>query len=65
MKGVSGRSPAVLLTRNEVAMAASDAMWELVVVTQALVAPIVHAFDREAVVAAASAYVYRADFDRA
>lgn len=38
VKGVSGRRP-VLLTRNEVDKAASDPLWSLVVVTQALVAP--------------------------
>lgn len=64
VKGVSGRRPSVLLTRNEVDKAAGDPLWSLVVVTQALVAPVVHEFDRNAVVDAARPYVYRADFDR-
>lgn len=61
VKGVSGRRPSVLLTRNEVNMAASDPRWTLVVVTQALVAPVVHEFDRAAVLDAAAPYVYRAE----
>ncbi len=64
VKGVSGRRPTVLLTRNEVDKAASDPLWSLVVVTQALVAPVVHEFDRDAVVVAASPYVYRAELDQ-
>lgn len=64
VKGVSGRHPSVLLTRNEIDKAAGDPLWSLVVVTQALVAPVVHEFDRNAVVHAASPYVYRAEFDR-
>jgi hypothetical protein len=64
VKGVFGRGPSVLLTRNEVDKAASDPLWSLVVVTQALVAPVVHEFDRNAVVDAASPYVYRAELDR-
>jgi len=64
VKGVSGRRPSVLLTRNEVDKAAGDPLWSLVVVTQVLVAPVVHEFDRDAVVGAASPYVYRAEFDR-
>ncbi|NMM24181.1 MAG: DUF3883 domain-containing protein [Phycicoccus sp.] len=64
VKGVSGRRPSVLLTRNEVDKAAGDPLWSLVVVTQALVAPVVHEFDRNAVVDAASPYVYRAELDR-
>lgn len=62
VKGVSDRQPSVLLTRNEVNVAAEDPRWLLVVVTQALVAPVVHTFDRAAVVDAATPYVYRADF---
>lgn len=61
VKGVSGRRPSVLLTHNEVSRAADDPLWSLVVVTQALVAPVVHEFERDAVVDAASPYVYRAD----
>lgn len=64
VKGVSGRRPSVLLARNEVDKAASDPLWSLVVVTQALVAPVVHEFNRDAVAIAASPYVYRAEFDR-
>ena len=64
VKGVSGRRPSVLLTRNEMDMAASDPLWSLVVVTQALVAPVVHEFDRDAVADAASPYVFRAELDR-
>jgi len=64
VKGVSGRRPSVLLTRNEVDKAASDPLWSLVVVTQALVALVVHEFNRDAVAIAASPYVYRAEFDR-
>lgn len=61
VKGVSGRKPSVLLTRNEVDTAAADPLWCLVVVTQALVAPVVHEFGRDAVAQAASPYVYRAE----
>lgn len=64
VKGLSGRGPSVLLTRNEVEKAVSDPLWSLVVVTQALVAPVVHDVDREAVARAALPYVYRADLDR-
>ncbi|MCY7402636.1 MAG: DUF3883 domain-containing protein [Nocardioides sp.] len=64
VKGVSGPHPSVLLTRNEIDKAASDPLWWLVVVTQALMAPAVHEFDRNAVVLAASPYVYRAELDR-
>jgi hypothetical protein len=65
VKGVSERRPLVLLTRNEVHKAASDPLWSLMVVAQALVAPVVHEFNRDAVVAAASPYLYRAELDRA
>ena len=54
----------MLLTRNEMEKAANDPLWSLVVVTQALVAPVVHVFDRDAVATAAVPYVYRADLDR-
>jgi len=64
VKGVFGRRPSVLLTRNEVDKAAADPLWSLVVVTQALVAPVVHEFGRNAVVDAASPYLYRAELDR-
>lgn len=64
VKGVSGRRPSVLLTSNEMDVAASDPLWSLIVVTQALVAPLVHEFDRAAVAVAASPYVFRAEFDR-
>lgn len=63
VKGVSGRRPSVLLTRNEMERAANDALWSLAVVTQALVAPIVHVFDRDVVATAAVPYVYRAELD--
>ena len=62
VKGVSRRRPSVLLTRNEVDKAASDPLWSLAVVAQALVAPVVHDFNRGAVASTASPYVYRADF---
>lgn len=61
VKGVSGRQPSVLLTRNEVRTAADDSLWSLVVVTQALVAPVVHEYGRDAVTKAATPYVYRAE----
>jgi len=64
VKGVSGRQPKVLLTRNEVNTAATDPLWSLVVVTQALIAPIPHEFGRDVVLQAASPYVYRADLDQ-
>ena len=64
VKGVSGRRPSVLLTRNEVDKA-TDPLWSLMVVTQALVAPTVHEFDRNAVTQAVSPYVYRAELDPA
>lgn len=64
VKGVSGRRPSVLLTRNELDKAAHDPLWSLVVVARALVAPVVHEFDRDAVMVAASPYVYRADLNR-
>ena len=64
VKGVSGRRPSVLLTRNEMDIAARDPLWSLMVVTQALVAPVVHEFDRDAVAVAASPYVFLAKFDR-
>lgn len=64
VKGVSGRRPSVLLTRNGMDKAASDPLWALVVVTRALVAPVVHEFTRDAIAIAASPYVYRAEFDR-
>lgn len=61
VKGVSGRQPSVLLTRNEVRTAADDPLWSLVVVTQALVAPVVHEYGRGAVTEVAIPYVYRAE----
>jgi hypothetical protein len=61
VKGVSGRKPSVLLTRNEVRTATDDPRWSLVVVTQALVAPVVHEFGRGAVTETAVPFVYRAD----
>jgi len=63
VKGVSGRRPSVLLTRNEMEKAASDPLWSLAVVTQALVAPAVHTFGRDEVLGTASPYVFRAEFD--
>ncbi|MDT5025418.1 MAG: hypothetical protein QOE61_1844 [Micromonosporaceae bacterium] len=61
VKGVSGQRPRVLLTRNEVAVAARDPMWKLLVVTRALVAPSLHEFDRGRVLEEATPYVYVAD----
>lgn len=60
VKGVSGRKPTILLTRNEFRAAERDSLWRLVVVTRALVAPSVHEFDREIAIEASEPYVYRA-----
>lgn len=61
VKGVSGRKPSVLLTRNEVDTAATDPLRSLPVLTQALVAPVVHEFNRNQVTRTTSPYVYRAE----
>lgn len=63
VKGVSGRRPTVLLTNNEIRHATNDPLWSLVVVTQALIAPTIHEFDRATVVEATIPYVYRAVLD--
>lgn len=63
VKGVSGRRPSILLTRNEYQAAEGDSLWRLFVVTRALVAPSVQEFDREAAIAASEPYVYRTRLD--
>ncbi|MDN5746817.1 MAG: DUF3883 domain-containing protein [Nocardioidaceae bacterium] len=59
VKGRSGKHPTVLLTANEVNTAQSDPLWELVIVTQALIDPQVKVVTREDVTAALEPYVYR------
>lgn len=59
VKGVSGREPIVLLTRNEYEKASSDHNWCLMVVTQALSKQIVHEYTAAEAVAACEPYVYR------
>ncbi len=60
VKGVSGPTPSVLLTRNEVAAAQTDEAWVLAVVTSATTQPKVQFFERDHVVAAADPIVFRA-----
>lgn len=59
VKGVSGRTPRILLTRNEFDVAGRDADWRLFVVTRALVDPRVSDFTREEVTQHAAAHVYK------
>lgn len=61
VKGVSGQRAKVLLTRNEVAVARSDPMWSLLVVTRALVRPNARSVDRDTALAAVEPFVYVAD----
>ncbi len=60
VKGVSSSMPSILLTRNELRRAETDAAWLLAVVTNALSdSPTLTEFDRETVTAAADPTVYR------
>lgn len=59
VKGVAGRKPSVLLTGNEYAVAKRDDRWRLVVVTRALISPLVQEVDRLEVVDAARPYLLR------
>jgi hypothetical protein len=59
VKGVSSSLPSILLTRNELRRAEQDASWSLAVVTTALSDPTLLEFERDAVIAAADATVFR------
>jgi hypothetical protein len=59
VKGVSSSMPSVVLTRNELRSARTDAAWRLAVVTSVLVSPTLTEYDREAVIAAADPTVFR------
>lgn len=61
VKGVSGTSPIVLLTANEIRGAEEESGWLLAVVTRALSDPQVAEFTADEALAVAVPYVYRAD----
>lgn len=63
VKGVSGKTPSILLTRNELRSAREVANWELAVVTQALAQPRLRIHSAAEVVGAAIGYVYQVDLD--
>lgn len=59
VKGVSSSMPSILLTRNELRTAERDPAWGLAVVTTALSNPTLLEFERDVVIAAAEATVFR------
>lgn len=61
VKGVAGRQPSVLLTKNEVRSAREDQNWELAVVTSALKNPRLSIYDPRDVLAQVEPYIYRLD----
>lgn len=64
VKGVSSSMLSILLTRNELRTAEQDPSWSLAVVTTALSNPTLREFEREAVIAAADATVFRVNLSR-
>jgi hypothetical protein len=61
VKGVTGKKPSILLTRNEYETAKADEHWRLAVVTMALTEPTVQVFNAAVGLECAEAYVYRVD----
>lgn len=64
VKGVAGRQPSILLTRNELRSAKEDKYWELAVVTSALTEPTLAVFPAEDVARSAEGYVYQVNLSR-
>jgi hypothetical protein len=65
VKGVAGRVPQVLVTRDELRSAGEDLEWLLVVVTDALTSPTSHEYGPEAVRRLAVPLAYEVDLSRA
>ncbi|PBC35780.1 hypothetical protein CJ178_30390 [Rhodococcus sp. ACPA4] len=61
VKGVSGPTPSILLTRNEVRSAYEDETWELAVVTRALTKPTLAVYLTSEVLEHAESFVYQVD----
>jgi hypothetical protein len=61
VKGVSGRRPLILLTRNEFEVAGQDPNWRLLVVTGALIDPQVHEYPPNIVGECSAPYAYKVD----
>ncbi|WP_214514793.1 protein NO VEIN domain-containing protein [Rhodococcus sp. WY5] len=61
VKGVSGPTPSILLTSNEIRSAREDENWELAVVTRALTKPTLAAYTASEVLEHAEGFVYRVD----
>jgi hypothetical protein len=61
VKGVTSRSPKVLLTANELRAARERPAWYLAVVTRALSDPNVTEYEAQCVIRAAKPYVYKLD----
>ncbi|WP_180819274.1 protein NO VEIN domain-containing protein [Gordonia terrae] len=61
VKGVAGRQPSILLTRNELRSAREDKYWELAIVTSALTEPTIAIFTAQDVTQRADGYVYQVD----
>ncbi|OHX01940.1 protein NO VEIN domain-containing protein [Micromonospora sp. WMMB235] len=61
VKGVSGLTPKVLLTRNEERSARKESGWRLAVVTKALVEPTLHFFDADTTARAAEPFLFEVD----
>lgn len=61
VKGVAGRQPSILLTRNELRSAREDKYWELAIVTSALTEPTIAIFTAQDVIHRADGYVYQVD----
>ncbi|OLT46103.1 hypothetical protein BJF87_23275 [Gordonia sp. CNJ-863] len=61
VKGVAGREPSILLTRNELRSAREDKYWELAIVTSALTEPTIAIFTAQDVIQRADGYVYQVD----
>lgn len=59
VKGVAGKSPSILLTRNEYQVAGQDPLWRIAIVTNALSVPTMTEWSATEVLRASSAYVYR------
>jgi hypothetical protein len=65
VKGVSGATPAILLTRNEARAAREELRWRLAVVTRALTAPEVRIVTGSEAMAASAPFMYQVALDHA
>jgi len=61
VKGISGRCPTILLTRNEAHAAREQPRWRLAVVTRALDDPLLHIVDGPTALQNARPFMYQVD----